>query len=88
VFGDEFVSVGASQDFAYANQLAKQSINIFFLEKEYLLADPQSQQFISLSEQLVNELLSNASMVARDILSTMNITTFTQELMHSTTIVY
>ena len=88
VFGDEFVSVGASQDFAYANQLAKQSITMFFLEKDYLLADPQSQQFISLSERLVNELLSNASMVARDILSTMNITTFTEELMNSTTIVY
>ena len=88
VFGDEFISVGASQDFAYANQLAKQSINLFFLEKDYLLADPQSQQFISLSERFTNELLSNASMVAREILSTMDIAKFTAELMNSTTIVF
>jgi cell division protease FtsH len=88
VFGDDFVSVGASQDFSYANQLAKQSINLFFLEKEYLLADPQSQEFLSLSERLTNELLANASYVARDVLSGMNISKFTEELMASTTLLF
>jgi len=88
IFGDDFVSVGASQDFSYANQLAKQSVNLFFLEKEYLLADPQSQEFLSLSERLTNELLANASYVARDVLSGMNITKFTEELMASTTLIF
>jgi cell division protease FtsH len=88
IFGDDFVSVGASQDFSYANQLAKQSVNLFFLEKEYLLADPQSQEFLSLSERFTNELLANASYVARDVLSGMNITKFTEELMASTTLIF
>jgi len=69
IFGDDYISVGASQDIEYINRLSKQIVNELFLDNQLLLSSPVSQPFLNVSESIIHKIIQDALVSASTILS-------------------
>jgi len=90
VFGDDYVSVGASQDISYINQLASQMVNQFHLDSKLLMdvTSSSSQYLLNRSDTIVEEIINNAYQTSLKNLNRTEIYNLANRLMRETTIVF
>lgn len=90
VFGDDFISVGASQDISYINQLASQMVNQFHLDNQFFMdiTTTSSQYLLSRSDNIVEQIIIDAYQKAVSNLNRTAIYNLANRLMSENSIVF
>ena len=90
VFGEDFVSVGASQDISYINQLASQMVNQYHLDNQFFMdiTTSSSQYLLNRSDNIVERIITDSYDKAVSSLNRIDIYNLANRLMNENSIVF